>query len=186
MCFPSTVSPRPSSRSPNRPASSKATLIDAIFERHLNELAALAEAALADDDPWRALAGFLEHAVSRQAENRGFAEIAVVHLRNEQLVRKARSRFAPPLARLIENAQAAGVLRADVVYEDISSLLWTSGRIVAATRDVAREYWRRHLALALDGLRVANATPLPQPPLSPAQHLQAMQQLTSQFQLGDA
>jgi len=156
---------------------SKAALIDAIFELHLNEVAAEAERALQDTDPWRGLCRFLEGAIARQARNRGFAEIVAVHLHDEHLVARARERVAPLLARLIEAAQAANALRGDVVYEDISALLWTSGRIVAATRDIVPDYWRRHLALALDGLRAAGASPLPGPPLSPAQHRRAMQQL---------
>ena len=157
---------------------SKAALIDAVFEHHLNELAAVAERALEDPDPWRGLCRFLEAAVSRQARNRGFAEI-VVHVSDEHLVARARARVAPLLARLIESAQRAGALRSDIVYEDISALLWTSGRIVAATRDIAPDYWRRHLTLALDGLRAAGASPLPEPPLDPSQHRRAMERFAS-------
>jgi AcrR family transcriptional regulator len=159
---------------------SKAALIDAVFELHLYEVAAEAEQALADPDPWRGLCSFLEGAISRQARNRGFAEIVAVHIRDEELVGKARARVAPLLARLIEAAQKAGALRGDVVYEDLSALLWTSGRIVAATRDIAPEYWRRHLALALDGLRAVGASKLPEPPLDPTQHRRAMEQLAAQ------
>ena len=49
-------------------------------------------------------------------------------------------------------------------------LLWTTGRVVDATRETAPEFWRRYLALAVDGLRAASATPLPRPPLTPAKH----------------
>jgi AcrR family transcriptional regulator len=159
----------------------KAALVEAIFEEHLDRLAALAEQALLDDDPWRGLAGFIERTVALQAENRGFAAIMAVHLRDEQLLTGARRRVTPVVTRLIERAQAAGVLRPDVVHEDISVLFWTSARVVDATRDVAPEFWRRHLSLSLDGLRPAGATPLPHPPLTPAQHREAMQRLASQF-----
>ena len=57
-------------------------------------------------------------------------------------------------------------MRPDIVHEDISVLFWTSARVVDATRDIAPEFWRRHLTLALDGLRAAGATPLPHPPLT--------------------
>ena len=59
-------------------------------------------------------------------------------------------------------------------------LFWTSARVVDATRDVAPEFWRRHLTLALDGLRAQGATPLPHPPLTASQHLKAMKGLASQ------
>jgi len=159
----------------------KAVLVEAIFEEHLDRLAALAEVGLRDDDAWRGLAGFLERTVALQAENRGFAAIVAVHLRDEQLLGAARSRLKGLVAELLERGQAAGVVRRDVVHEDISVLFWTSARVVDATRDVAPEAWRRHLALALDGLRPEGASPLPQPPLTDAQHRSAMKALASQF-----
>jgi AcrR family transcriptional regulator len=159
----------------------KSALVEAIFEEHLDRLAALAGEALRDDDPWRALAGFLEQTVALQAENRGFAAIVAVHLRDEQLLAGARRRVTPLVAELVGRAQAAGVLRPDIVHEDISVLFWTSARVVDATRDVAPEFWRRYLALALDGLRPQGATPLPHPPLTASQYRDAMSRLASQF-----
>jgi AcrR family transcriptional regulator len=159
----------------------KSALVEAIFEEHLDRLAALAGEALRDDDPWRALAGFLEQTVALQAENRGFAAIVAEHLRDEQLLAAARRRVTPLVAELVGRAQAAGVLRPDIVHEDISVLFWTSARVVDATRDVAPEFWRRYLALALDGLRPQGATPLPHPPLTPSQYRDAMSRLASQF-----
>jgi AcrR family transcriptional regulator len=162
---------------------SKTALVDAIFEDRLEELAGIAREALGSDDAWEGLCRFLEQAVSLQAQNRGFCEIVAVHLRDENLLAKARARVRPLLVSLIERAQAAGALRPEVVYEDISVLLWTSGRVVDATREVAPEFWRRFLALAVDGLRVRGAALLPHPPLSPAQHEQAMERLARQLRL---
>jgi AcrR family transcriptional regulator len=162
---------------------SKAALVDAIFEDQLEELARLAREGLAEVDSWHGLCRFLEQAMLLQARSRGFCEIVAVHLRDENLLSKARARVRPLLAQLIERAQAAGALRADVVYEDISVLLWTSGRVVDATREVAPEFWRRHLALALDGLRSCDAPPLPHPPLTAGQHEKAMERLAEQLHL---
>lgn len=161
----------------------KSALIDAIFEAHLDEVARIAREALTDDDAWGGLCHFLEQAVSLQARNRGFAEIVAVHLRDENLVAKARARVTPLLRELIARAQDAGALRPDIVYEDISVLLWTSGRIVDATRESAPEFWRRQLALTLDGLRASSASPLPQPPLTVLQHRRAMERLAQQLHL---
>ena len=82
-----------------------------------------------------------------QAENRGFAAIVAVHLRDEQLLAAARRRVTPLMQQLLERAQAAGVVRPDIVHEDISVLFWTSARVVDATRDIAPEFWRRYLTL---------------------------------------
>ena len=70
----------------------KSALVEAIFEEHLGRLAALAEEGLRDDDPWRGFAGFLEGTVALQAENRGFAAIVAMHLRDEKLLAAARKR----------------------------------------------------------------------------------------------
>jgi AcrR family transcriptional regulator len=159
----------------------KAALVDAIFEEHLDRLGELAGESLTDTDPWRGLAGFLERTVALQAENRGFAAIVAVHLRDEDLLAAARGRVKSLVTELVERAQAAGALRPDIVHEDIAVLFWTSARVVDATRDVAPEFWRRYLALALDGLRPQGATPLPHPPLTAEQYRGAMRGLASQF-----
>jgi AcrR family transcriptional regulator len=162
---------------------SKRALVDAIFEAHLEQLVLIAHRALDESDGWEGFCRFLEQAVALQADNRGFAEIVAVHLRDEALLTRARARVVPPLRRLIERAQAAGELRPDVVYQDVSVLLWTTGRVVEATREIAPHFWRRHLALALDGLRTTDAQPLPEPALTIVQHRKAMERLAEQLHL---
>jgi hypothetical protein len=58
--------------------------------------------------------------------------------------------------------------------------LWTTGRVVDATRDVEPQFWQRYLALLVDGLRAGSATPLPRPPLTPAKHGSAMERFMQQ------
>ncbi len=156
----------------------KDALIDAVFEDHLERLAAAAEQALAAEDPWEGLLAYLSYVVGLQAADRGLSEILGAHLRTEQLIARARSRLRPLVQRLIDRAQAAGELRADVVYEDVSVLLWTTGRVVDATREIAPEFWQRYLGLLMDGLHTRNASPLPRPPLTPTKHRQAMRRFT--------
>ncbi len=152
----------------------KDALIDAVFEQHLDRIAAIAEAAIADVDAWPAFLGYLTDIVRLQASDRGLSQILGAHLSAEDLVSRARTRLRPLVQQLIAQAQEAGELRRDVVYEDISVFLWTTGRVVDATRDVEPEFWQRYLALAVDGLRASSATPLPRPPLTAAKHRRAM------------
>ena len=70
---------------------------------------------------------------------------------------------------LLTRAQGSGTLRADLVLNDMFVLLWSQSRIIEATYGVAPRAWRRHLYLMLDAYRADRATPLPEPPLSPAQ-----------------
>ena len=51
-------------------------LIEAVFTDRLEAMAALARQALADDDPWRGLTGYLTAVCELQADDRGFNEVA--------------------------------------------------------------------------------------------------------------
>ena len=152
----------------------KDALIDAIFEEHLERMAANAEEALQASDAWDGLLGYLTYVVECQAADRGLCAIVGGHLRTEHRVASGRARLRPLVQRLIGRAQDCGALRPDVTFEDLSVLLWTTGRVVDATREVAPEFWQRYLALLVDGLRASGASPLPQPPLSAATHSEAM------------
>jgi AcrR family transcriptional regulator len=157
----------------------KDELIGAVFEEHLEQIVSAAESALEQGDAWAAFLGYLSYVVELQATDRGISEILGAHLHTETLVARARTRLRPLVQELVARAQASGELRPDVVYEDVSVLLWTTGRVVDATRDVEPAFWRRYLALLVDGLRTGSATPLPRPPLSAAQHGRAMTRFTS-------
>jgi len=158
----------------------KDALVDAVFQEHLDRLAAAAKHALTAPEPWEGFLAYLSHVVGLQAADRGLSEILGTHLRTEHSLGQARTRIRPLVRQLIARAQEAGELRADIVYEDISVLLWTTGRVVDATRDVEPEFWQRYLALTVDGLRAGGASPLPQPPLTPAKHGAAMQRFTKE------
>ena len=158
----------------------KDALAEAVFEAHLERVAAYAEEALEAPDPWGGLLGYLTHVVGLQAADRGLSEIMGAALRTEQLLGRARTRLRPLVEEVIARAQATGDLREDVSYEDVSVLLWTTGRVVDATRDIAPEFWRRYLALLVDGLRAESASKLPRPPLTPVEHAAAMHAFNAQ------
>ena len=70
------------------------------------------------------------------------------------------------LASLLERAQAEGAMRADVTAEDLLFVVHGVAHAGLMLEDVAPGAWRRHLGLALDGLRPEAATPLPRRPIS--------------------
>ena len=82
-------------------------------------------------------------------------------------VREARGHTLDGFQRLIERAQAAGAMRADVVAEDIPMLM--AGVGLSRVAGTGRRQWERHLAVVIDGLRAEGAHPLPSKPLSRAQ-----------------
>jgi AcrR family transcriptional regulator len=81
----------------------------------------------------------------------------------------ALTEFRATLAQLLAQAQAVGVIRADVTDTDVTMLLWSLRDIVTTTREVAPQAWRRYLELALAGLRAGPPEPLRQKPLTAAQ-----------------
>jgi AcrR family transcriptional regulator len=145
----------------------KRQLIGALFEERLDRLVELAERALAADDAWQGLTGFLERATELQIHNRGLREIIIGSDYGTALARRARDRIAPLTERLVRRAQASGALRDDVVATDLPLLQFMLSSSAELTPPEAPELWRRYLALAIDGLRTPDPHPLPQPGLSP-------------------
>jgi AcrR family transcriptional regulator len=147
----------------------KEDLIDAVLEEAFAELVELAERAAEEDDAWAGLTRFLDEALARHADNHGLKDMVATSEHGRRRVQALRERIRPALARMVERAQAEGALRPDVTTEDLPLVFWTVGRVIERTESVAPEQWRRFLALVLDGLRASAATPLPVPPLTPAQ-----------------
>lgn len=147
----------------------KDDLIDAVLEDALAEICLAAESALEEGDAWIGFSSFLERVFELHVRNRGLKDVIARRLQSHGRVEAARARMRPLVARLIERAQEQGSLRPDFAPEDMPMLFWTGGRVAEMTSFVAPEFWRRHLALLLDGLRAEAATPLPQPPLTRAQ-----------------
>ncbi len=151
--------------------STREDLVSAAFEAKLAEYARVAEESLAEPDPWRSFAGCLEKLCAMQAGDRGFTEIVNGSLLPSERITEARARTASAVARVVERAQRAGVVRDDAVAEDIPLILMANAGVVRATRGAAPHAWRRMLAYLLDGFRATSpgagrAMPAP---LTPAQ-----------------
>lgn len=147
----------------------KEELVDAVLEDGFAELVGAAEQAVADEDAWAGFTGFLERALALHAANRGLKDVLATREDGRRRAEAMRARIRPLLRRMIERAQAQGTLRPDFTAEDLPLVFWTGDRVIHATAAVAPDYWRRYLALLLDGLRADAATPLPRPPLTRGQ-----------------
>jgi AcrR family transcriptional regulator len=153
----------------------KELLVEALFEDRIEELVSLAQQALAEDDPWEALVGFLERSQALQACNRGLKELLLSTRYGHERIACVRERMSPLAEALVERAQASGQLRPDVEATDIPLIHVMLGGIVDFTRDVDPDTWRRVLAIILDGLRARESlTPLNAPALEPDQVDRAM------------
>ena len=129
----------------------------------LRWLAGEIEAALAAPDPWAAFTDVIWKGATLHVKDRAFHQCMRAALELPE-VREARDHTLDGFQRLIERAQAAGAMRADVVAEDIPMLMAGVGLSRVAGPGAA---WERHLAVVIDGLRAEGAHPLPSRPLEP-------------------
>jgi AcrR family transcriptional regulator len=142
-------------------------LIEAVFTDRLEIMVALAEQALADDDPWRGFVGYLTAVCELQAADRGFNEVAARGMPPSPAAQRLHEAGQAAVADLLHRAKLAGALRDDLTMEDLAFVIWGISRTVEMTARFAPRLWRRHLALLLDGFRAEGAHPLPEPPLPP-------------------
>ena len=141
----------------------KASLIDALFEDRLETLVEIARQSLERDDPWEAVAWFMERYVSVQVEDRGLRELLLSSPHGENRAERARRRIKPVADELLRRAQHDGRLRPDVVGTDLALLQFMLAALVDYTGDVDALVWRRFLAVVLDGLATSREAPSPLP-----------------------
>jgi AcrR family transcriptional regulator len=139
-------------------------LVAAVFAEAMAEHLAAVEAGLADADPWRGFASYVTAAGAMQARDRGIADLVTMPIPSAPEIEELRSRALRGLVRLVERAQAAGVLRADFTTEDVVLLLWANAGLIERSHEVSEAASARLLHLMLDGLRVEAATVGPTAP----------------------
>jgi AcrR family transcriptional regulator len=145
----------------------KEDLIQALFTKRIDDLAVLAEAALAEPDPWQALVCYLERMAEAMAGDAGLRQLMLFSPYAGEGIAYARQKFAPLGRALIERAQATGQARADLETTDFPFMILMLSTAADYAQDVSPGIWRRYLTLLIDGLcaRRDSATPLPAPPL---------------------
>jgi AcrR family transcriptional regulator len=140
----------------------KEAVIDALFEQRLQDVAAVAQGALDDPDAWQGLVGFLERSLSMQFGDRGLNEIMNNPALGQDRVKEARDRIAPLLTRIVDRAKREGAVRADFEQSDLVFIQLAVSAIMAGSRAVSPDLYRRYLAMFLDGIRTSGGpTTLP-------------------------
>jgi len=132
---------------PNRGA-----LLDAVLPDWVAEVDRLAEAALADPDPWRGFAGVMDGLFVIQAGNRSINDAIARAPAGPVDVGAECGRAGGVLASVVNRAREAGVLRPDFGAGDLATMIGAMSKVIAMSNgdDVV---WRRHLGFVLDGLR---------------------------------
>jgi AcrR family transcriptional regulator len=151
-------------------------LVEAIFERRIGELVAVAEEAVAEPDGWNAFGRFLERTLELQAGDRVLKDV-LMRYAGEGRLAAARAELRGLLEQVLERAREHGTLRDDFTVSDLALLLWSFAPLIDATADVAPNAWRRHLHWLLDGLRAERATLSAEPALTDEQLGAAMDAL---------
>ncbi|MDF2706888.1 MAG: transcriptional regulator, TetR family [Nonomuraea muscovyensis] len=148
----------------------RGALVEAVFEDRRATVAELAEQALAMDDAGDGFVAFLTGVCELQAADLGYNDVAARGAAMDG------DRGYDLMREILARAQRSGDLRGDITLADMAFVVWGVAATVRATHKVAPGAWRRHLALALDGLRAVAARPLPAPPMSTAQTRAAMRE----------
>lgn len=135
-------------------------LVRELYDTGIAELHEFATEILGAETGWRSVELYLERLASWVAESPYLP--AVMHRMAEiDPDHKPGAEFAEPLDGLVERAQSEGSLRPDVTGVDLSVLVDMLGS-VGQYGGAYLPYWRRQLAIVLDGLRARpDLTPLP-------------------------
>jgi AcrR family transcriptional regulator len=136
-------------------------LYEAAFAEIHSRLAAVLDRYRDVDDGWRALRTLMVEMCSAAPIGPAMGNPVQKRLDTSPSLRAAVAEIRDTLDRVLRLAQSQGSARTDVDLEDLLLLLDPLRSVVAASHDVAPEFWQRHLVLLLDALRAEAASPLP-------------------------
>jgi AcrR family transcriptional regulator len=129
----------------------KEELVDALFDDMVDNVASLAQEAVADPDAWHGLVTSLEKACEVQAFDRGLREVMLGTGLGHQRQAQVLARIAPSMDLLLTRAKEQGALRPEIIPADIPMIQLM---VAAVTDSTGRpDLRRRYLRLLLDGLR---------------------------------
>ena len=136
----------------------KGDLIRAALDQSIAEdLTPAIEDARRAGDPLRGLSQLIEAAISLGAREHNLLTAA---RRAGSLTPDISTTLYEALDELAERAQAAGLVRADLVADDLPRLI-AMLHSVLFTMDSGSDGWRRYVALILDAITVNDREPLP-------------------------
>jgi AcrR family transcriptional regulator len=145
----------------------KAQLVEALFERRVEELVELMEQAVAEPDPWVGLTSFLESSLEVQARNSALRDLLLSTPEGFEHLGRITARLHPLGEQLMRRARASGQLREDVQASDLAILQAMLGAVIDGARGIDDQLWRRFLQLVLQALSADRdaAVPLKHPEL---------------------
>lgn len=137
----------------------KECLVEALFERRIQEMVEVARGALSQENSWTGFVALLEGFLALEAEDRGLREVVLGSSFGKDRVASAKERIKPLLDEVISRAQADGYLRPDLKSTDIAMITAMAGAVGEFCDGVASGLWRRYLLILLDGLMTKREMP---------------------------
>lgn len=153
----------------------KDALVEALFAERMTDVVTAAQAALVAEDAWEGVVTFLTTIMRLQVDSCALRELIAGSPHGRTLAQRARSEISPMVSQLVDQAHAAGVLRPEVVEQDLAVVPIMIGAVIHAARDTQPELWQRMLAIVLDGIRTEHTRPLPAPAATDAELTRILQ-----------
>jgi AcrR family transcriptional regulator len=135
----------------------KEALVNALSDELFAVIAVHTRTLLTLEDPWEAFTRALWFGAEKTAGDRAFTEILAALRGNPARTCPGKEDLLETTAELMDRCKAAGVMRQDAMVEDIGLLMCGVGSASQMEHPVP-DAWRRHLAIALDGLRAQAAS----------------------------
>jgi AcrR family transcriptional regulator len=139
----------------------KEALLEALIVESFVQITDEAERSLEIEDPWEAFATLMWRAAEIMAGDRALSEVFAASTGSVEQRMPTLEELRDAVGRVIERGQVAGVIREDMLVDDVPMIMCGIG---SATKKphVCTEAWRRHLMIVLDGLRArSTGDPLP-------------------------
>jgi AcrR family transcriptional regulator len=136
----------------------------ALIDQAIEHLVTMADAALAVEDPWDGLVGFLSDLLAVQAADRGLREV-MMGAHDPERLELIHGRMSQTIGELLRRGKLRGEVREDAAPSDIWFIVAMLSAVAELAEDSTSDIWRRYLAMSLEGLRPGTG-PLPVPALS--------------------
>jgi AcrR family transcriptional regulator len=134
----------------------RADLVTAVLSEQVAACAAAMRRALADPDPWQALADTITRFADQQIQDQGLNEALLGPHQTGLAFKRERKEHATALETLVGRAHAAGVLRQGVTVEDVRAGLMAIASFRALPPGRGIVLIRRVSKLILAGLHAPN------------------------------
>jgi AcrR family transcriptional regulator len=139
----------------------KAALLEAVITLRGESMLRDIRAAASDPDPGTGLRRFASAMADHQARNRALAEGMAAEIDLPAVLARVKDSIQETVITLVNRAQASGTIRPDIGASDVSMLLSGIAHVVELAGDLGKTLRQRYLTIVLDGLRPADASPLP-------------------------